>query len=90
MEHQRVIWLPQDPFGFVREFELGLDSRSILHSTEGAEMNNKGRVDVTMAPPDEDVRRALNQMRGRFSTANEGDMRAVGSLRAETSKNAEA
>jgi len=55
-EEQRMIWLPKDSLGLVREIERDLESRGVLHSTEGAEMDNKGHVNVTTAPP-EDVQR---------------------------------
>jgi Extracellular tail, of 10TM putative phosphate transporter len=84
-EKQRTIWLPLDPFGFVHEIERDLDSRDILHSSEGAEMDNKSRVSVTMAPP-EDIRRAPNWMGGRPSPDEEegDDIRSM-SLREESS-----
>ena len=57
VEKQRIIWLPTDPLGLIREIEEDLASQDILYSTEGAEMNSKGRVDVTLAPPE--IRRVL-------------------------------
>ena len=48
VEEQRVIWLPKDPLGLVHEIERDLDSYGILHSTEGAVMNSKGHVNLTM------------------------------------------
>ncbi|KAF8474445.1 hypothetical protein DFH94DRAFT_695511 [Russula ochroleuca] len=45
VEKQRVIWLPKDPLGLVKEIEWDLDSREVLHSTEAAEMDAKGYVD---------------------------------------------
>jgi calcium permeable stress-gated cation channel len=89
VEMQRIIWLPQDPLGFVHEIKREFDSRDILHSTEGAKMDTKGRVDVTMAPP-EDAGHALNRMGGRPSLDEEegDDVRAV-SLRPETSEDNE-
>jgi hypothetical protein len=56
VEQQRIIWLPRDQLGLVQEIVQDLASRDILHSTDGAEMNDKGHVNVTMAPP-EDVQR---------------------------------
>jgi hypothetical protein len=47
-DEQRPIWLPKDPIGLVKEIERDLDSQDILHSTEGATMNVKGHVDVTL------------------------------------------
>jgi hypothetical protein len=46
VEEQRVIWLPEDPLGLVKEIELDLDSHDILHSTEGAKIDARGYVDV--------------------------------------------
>jgi calcium permeable stress-gated cation channel len=90
VEMQRIIWLPQDPLDFVHEIKRQFDSKDILHSTEGAEMDNKGHVDVIMAPP-EDAGRALSWMGGRPSLNEEegDDVRAV-SLRQETSEGTEA
>ena len=51
-EEQRVIWLPKDPFGLVKEITQDLDSHDILHSTEFAEMDVKGHVDVNLIPED--------------------------------------
>lgn len=59
VEEQRIIWLPKDQLGLIDEIKQDLAGSDILHSTEGAEMDDKGHVDVTMAPP-EDVQR--NQM----------------------------
>jgi calcium permeable stress-gated cation channel len=59
VEDQRIIWLPKDRLGLINEIAQDLAARDILHSTDGAEMDNKGHVNVTMAPP-EDVQR--NQM----------------------------
>jgi hypothetical protein len=56
VEEQRIIWLPRDQLGLVDKITQDLASRDILHSTDGAEMDDKGHVNVTMAPP-EDVQR---------------------------------
>jgi hypothetical protein len=56
VEEQRIIWLPRDRLGLVDEILQDLASQDILHSTDGAEMNDKGHVNVTTAPP-EDVQR---------------------------------
>jgi hypothetical protein len=73
VEEQRVIWLPTDPLGLIREIEQDLASQDILYSTGGAEMNSKGNVDVTMAPPEE-VRRASMEARPSPSPRNsDGD-----------------
>jgi hypothetical protein len=58
-EEQRIIWLPKDHLGLVNEAERDLDAHGVLYSTEGAEMDNNGHVNVTMAPP-EDVQRSLS------------------------------
>jgi calcium permeable stress-gated cation channel len=52
VEDQRVIWLPKDPLGLVKEIERDLDSRDILHSTECAKMDAKGSVEVNLVPED--------------------------------------
>jgi hypothetical protein len=62
VEQQRIIWLPRDPLGLVHEIEQDLASQGILYSTEGAEMNDQGKVNVTLAPPEE-VRRASMETR---------------------------
>jgi hypothetical protein len=59
VEEQRIIWLPRDRLGLVHDLGRDLDSRGILHSTEGAEMDDKGHVNVTTAPPEE-VQRSLS------------------------------
>jgi Extracellular tail, of 10TM putative phosphate transporter len=59
VEEQRIIWLPKDRLGLIDEIMQDLAAWDISHSTDGAEMDDKGHVDVTMAPP-EDVQR--NQM----------------------------
>ena len=56
VEEQRIIWLPEDPLGLIHEIKRELTSHNILYSTEGAEIDSKGCVNVTMAPPEE-VRR---------------------------------
>jgi hypothetical protein len=45
-EKQRVIWLPEDPLGLVKEITQDLDSHDILHTTEGAKIDAKCYVDV--------------------------------------------
>ena len=51
MDEQRIIWLPKDPLGLVKEIEQDLDSQDIIHTTEGAEMGANGSVDVTLGAP---------------------------------------
>jgi len=50
---QRIIWLPKDRLGLVHEIERDLESHDILHSSEGAEMDDQGRVEVTMTIPED-------------------------------------
>ena len=76
VEGQRMIWLPKDSLGLVREIERDLESRGVLHSTEGAEMDNKGHVNVTTAPP-EDVQRDLSRPESLHSP--DDNMRATSS-----------
>jgi len=52
-EDQDIIWLPKDPLGLVHEIERDLESHDILHSSEGAEMDDKGKVDVTLVAPED-------------------------------------
>ena len=59
VEEQRIIWLPKDRRGLVDEIVQDLASQDILHSTDGAEMDDKGHVNVTTAPPEEVL---LNRM----------------------------
>ena len=57
IEEQRIIWLPKDPLGLVHVLEQELASHSIPYSSDGAEMDNQGKITVTSASP-EDARRA--------------------------------
>ena len=59
MNEQRLIWLPEDPLGLVKEIERDLDSQDILHTTEGAKMGADGAVDVTLGA--EDVQKVLTE-----------------------------
>ena len=52
-EEEPIIWLPKDPLGLVHEIGRELTSRFILYSVEGAKIDSKCRVDVTMASPEE-------------------------------------
>lgn len=55
-EEQRIIWLPKDPLGLIDVIGRQLTSYGIMYSTEGAEIDSKGCVNVTTASPEE-VRR---------------------------------
>jgi hypothetical protein len=50
---QRIIWLPKDGLGLVHEIERDLEAHDILHSSKNAEMDDKGRVEVTMTIPED-------------------------------------
>jgi hypothetical protein len=52
-EEEPIIWLPKDPLGLVHEIGRELTSHDILYSAEGAKIDSKCRVDVTMASPEE-------------------------------------
>ena len=77
VEGQRVVWLPKDPLGLIHEIEQELASWHILCSTEGAEMDSQGKVNVTSAP--EEVR--CVPMEARPPTCEgEGDEKGLSSL----------
>jgi hypothetical protein len=77
---QRIIWLPKDPFGLIHEIEQELTSQEILHSTEGATIDDKGYVNVTMASPEE-VRRVTMDARPRPYECEETFDEKRGSIR---------
>lgn len=52
-KEQRIIWLPKDPLGLVQEIERDLEKHDISHSSEGAEMDDKGHVDVILVAPED-------------------------------------
>ncbi|KAG5638302.1 hypothetical protein H0H81_000827 [Sphagnurus paluster] len=49
---QRTIWLPKDTLGLAEEEERGCRDAGLDVSIQDAEMNEKGHVDITGAPPD--------------------------------------
>ncbi|KAF7318964.1 Protein kinase domain-containing protein [Mycena chlorophos] len=49
---QRVVWFPQDRLGLCEEELRANQSIGIAASVKEAEMNEKGKVDITGAPPD--------------------------------------
>ncbi|RDB30694.1 Uncharacterized protein RSN1 [Hypsizygus marmoreus] len=49
---QRTVWLPRDTLGLAEEEEKGCRDAGVDVSTEGATMNEKGKVDISGAPPD--------------------------------------
>ncbi len=86
VEEQRIIWLPKDRLGLVREIEQDLNSRGVLYSTEGAEMDSQGRVNVTMAPPEE-VQRTYSEAGSlRSPDDGEGDVTSDRPKSSESSK----
>lgn len=77
IEEQRFIWLPNDPLGLVHEIEQELTSQHILYSTEGAEIDSQGNVNVSLASPEE-VRRAPMEARPRaYECEPEGDEKGI-------------
>lgn len=56
VEAQRVVWLPQDVLGIAEEEARAIREAGILVSLEHAVMDDKGHVDVSGAPPGNEVR----------------------------------
>jgi calcium permeable stress-gated cation channel len=53
-EPQHWIWLPKDPLGLSRVLLGELHGAGVEASDEGAEMDEKGNVEVYRGPPDQD------------------------------------
>lgn len=53
-EPQRVIWIPQDRHNLYKDEVAATRSAKVDVSSDGAEMNEKGKVDVWRSPPDEE------------------------------------
>jgi hypothetical protein len=49
---QRIVWLPKDTLGLAMEEEKSIRDAGIFVSLAGAEMDAKGKVDVSRGPPD--------------------------------------
>ncbi|KAF7316312.1 Protein kinase domain-containing protein [Mycena indigotica] len=49
---QRVIWLPRDQLGLAEEEERVNEAAGVKASLKDAEMNEKGKVDISGPPPD--------------------------------------
>jgi hypothetical protein len=49
---QRVVWFPHDRLGLAEEEERGCREAGVDVSVKDAEMNEKGKVDISGAPPD--------------------------------------
>jgi len=53
---QRIVWIAKDSLGLSKEEMAALKERGINASTAGAEMNDKGKVHISDAPPDGESR----------------------------------
>ncbi|KAG6840700.1 hypothetical protein C0991_005003 [Blastosporella zonata] len=51
---QRTVWLPKDSFGLAEEEERACKEAGVDASTDDAQINEKGKVDISGAPPNED------------------------------------
>ncbi|KAJ7266968.1 hypothetical protein B0H12DRAFT_1179433 [Mycena haematopus] len=49
---QRIVWFPRDRLGIAEEEELGCREAGVDCSVKDADMNDKGKVDISGAPPD--------------------------------------
>ncbi|KAJ7686662.1 hypothetical protein B0H17DRAFT_984958 [Mycena rosella] len=49
---QRIVWFPRDRLGLAEEEERGCRAAGVDVSLKDAEMNEKGKVDITGPPPD--------------------------------------
>lgn len=49
-----TVWIPQDPAGLYRDELEATQAAGVDVSSEGATMNEKGKVDISRAPPGED------------------------------------
>lgn len=59
VDPQRVVWIPKDELGLAEEEEKAIAGAGIAVSTEGAVMDDKGHVNVSGAPPGDQVREKL-------------------------------
>jgi hypothetical protein len=50
--YQRILWLPMDKLGLAREEVAALTALGIEVVTAGAEMSERGHVEISAAPPD--------------------------------------
>ncbi|GAA5978196.1 hypothetical protein JCM11641_001131 [Rhodosporidiobolus odoratus] len=53
-EGYNIVWIPQDPQGLYRDEVEGTRAAGVDVSSEGAVMNEKGKVDIDRSPPGED------------------------------------
>ncbi|KAJ7064856.1 hypothetical protein C8F01DRAFT_777426 [Mycena amicta] len=49
---QRIVWFPRDRLGLGEEEERACEAAGVSVSMKDAEMNEKGKVDISGAPPD--------------------------------------
>jgi hypothetical protein len=49
---QRTVWIPQDTLGLADEEQRACAEAGVDASTKDAEMNEKGKVDISGPPPD--------------------------------------
>ena len=49
---QRIVWFPRDRLGLAEEEERGCREAGVDCSVKDAELNDKGKVDISGAPPD--------------------------------------
>ncbi|KAJ7754438.1 hypothetical protein B0H16DRAFT_744297 [Mycena metata] len=49
---QRIVWFPRDRLGLAAEEERACEEAGVHASTKDAEMSEKGKVDISGAPPD--------------------------------------
>ncbi|KAJ7485366.1 hypothetical protein FB451DRAFT_1229446 [Mycena latifolia] len=49
---QRIVWFPRDRLGLGEEEQRACEAAGVDASIKDAEMNEKGKVDITGAPPD--------------------------------------
>ncbi|KAJ6488018.1 hypothetical protein C8R45DRAFT_902598 [Mycena sanguinolenta] len=49
---QRIVWFPHDRLGLAEEEERGCREAGVDCSVKDAELNDKGKVDISGAPPD--------------------------------------
>jgi hypothetical protein len=84
VEEQRIIWLPKDRLDLVHEIVQDLASQDILHSTDGAEMDDGGHVNVITAPPEDVQRNRMEPVPLPSPNEGEGDELRIAQARAKS------
>ncbi|KAI0052100.1 DUF221-domain-containing protein [Auriscalpium vulgare] len=79
VDPQQAVWLPRDSLGIAQEIGRALSAEGIEYSTDGAELDGKGHVQVSTAPPDE-IRRATLQHRPSLGQENSDDPLDAGAM----------